>query len=221
MDRRALAEQLGCAARLSNAALDALAAATVLRRVEHNTVITLEGEPADAMYLVATGRVKIVRYSMEGREYIVRVAEAGDLFNTVPMLDGEPCPATSITLAPTTLLVLQRADLGDLVERYPDLAKALLHEFAARLRMFMDLVDALALHTVHGRVATLLLQQAAVAEHRAPPPMTQSEMAAHLGTVREVVARTLRSFELDGLITLHRGTIHVLDRDGLRERAQM
>jgi CRP-like cAMP-binding protein len=221
MDRRAIVQQLTCAAPLSDATLDALAANTMLRRVEPNTVITLEGEPADAMYLVAAGRVKIVRYSREGREYIVRVVEAGDLFNSVPMLDGEPCPATSIALVSTTLLVLQRAALLDLVERYPDLAKALLHEFAGRLRMFMDLVDALALHTVHGRVATLLLQQEAVAAHRAPVPMTQSEMAAHIGTVREMVARTLKAFELDGLIALQRGTIHVLDRDGLRKRAQM
>ncbi len=184
MDRRAIVAQIGCAAQLSDAALDALAAGTVLRRVEHGTIVTLEGEPAAEMYLVAAGRVKIVRYSMEGREYIVRVAEAADLFNTVPMLDGGSCPATSMALEPTILLVLVRADLLDLVERYPDLVNALLHEFAGRLRMFMDLVDALVLHTVHGRVATLLLRQEELADERGVPPspmMTQSEMAAHLG----------------------------------------
>jgi CRP-like cAMP-binding protein len=200
----------------------ALAARVTRLSVERGAVITLEGEPADAMYLVSEGRVKIVRYSAEGREQIMHVAERGDHFNTVPMFDGGPCPATTVALQPSTLLALRRVDLHDLIDQYPQLAVALLREFAGRLRMLVGLIEDLALHTVHGRLAKLLLQQAEAAEHGAPPPpMTQAEMAAHLGTVREMVARTLKSFEAAGLISLDRGAIRILDRAGLRERAQM
>lgn len=179
-----IGEQISCARSLSRATLDAVAAVAVLRRVERGVVITLEGGPADALYVFAQGHVRMVRYSREGREHILRVAAAGDLFNSVPVLDGGPCPATSIALEPTALLVLERAALLDLIDQYPDLARALLHEFAGRLRMFVDLVDGLALHTVHSRVATLLLQQEAASACGAlrTPPMTQSEMAAHLGS---------------------------------------
>jgi CRP-like cAMP-binding protein len=174
------------------------------------------------MYLVVAGRVKVVRYSAEGREQIMHVVEPGDHFNTVPVFDGGACPATTEALLPTTLLVLERTALLELIHRYPDLATALLREFAGRLRMLVGLVEDLALHTVHGRLARLLLQQAEAAEQGEPaPPMTQAEMAAHLGTVREMVGRTLKSFEAAGLIVLDRGAIRILDREGLRNRVEM
>ena len=218
-ERRTLVEQVGFAQYLDDEVLDALAASTATMRVERGAVITLEGELAEAMYLVAEGRVKIVRYSSEGREQIMHVAVAGDHFNTVPMFDGGPCPATTEALEPTTLLVLRRADLHNVIQCYPQLAIALLHEFAGRLRMFVGLVDDLALHTVHQRLAKLLVQQAEAAERgEVSYPMTQAEMAAHLGTVREMVARTLKSFEAAGLIALERSSIRILDRQGLRER---
>jgi CRP/FNR family transcriptional regulator, cyclic AMP receptor protein len=84
------------------------------------------------------------------------------------------------------------------------------------------LVDELALHSVQGRLAGMLLAQAEAAERgEVVPPLTQAEMAAHLGTVREMVGRTLKSFEALGLIRLDRGQIAILDRAGLemqRER---
>jgi CRP-like cAMP-binding protein len=222
MERRTAIQDVGFAQRLSDATLEALASRTAQMRVERGAIITLEGEPAEAMYIVIEGRVKVVRYSSEGREQIMHVVQMGDHFNTVPMFDGGSCPATTEALEPTTLLVLGRADLLDLIEDHPDLAVALLHEFAARLRMLVGLVEDLALHTVHGRLAKLLTHQAEAAASGATlPPMTQAEMAAHLGTVREMVARTLKSFEEAGLIALDRGSIRILDREGLRARAQM
>ena len=222
MDRLDGLRQVRFARSLGEPVLRALASIAVEHRVERGTVITLEGEPAEAMYMVVAGRVKVVRYSAEGREQIMHVVEPGDHFNTVPVFDGGPCPATTEALLPTTLLVLERDALLDLIHRYPELASALLREFAGRLRMLVGLVEDLALHTVHGRLARLLLQQAEAAEQGEPaPPMTQAEMAAHLGTVREMVGRTLKSFEAGGLIALDRGAIRILDREGLRNRVEM
>lgn len=222
MDRRAALQQVRFAKNLSSQTLDALAARTSERRVDRGTILTLEGEPAEAMYIVADGRIKVVRYGAEGREQILHVAEAGDHVNAVPMFDGGTCPATTEALQPSTLLVLHRDDLHDLIGSHPELALAFLGEFAGRLRMLVGLVEDLALHTVHGRLAKLLVQGAEAAErgHQAPP-MTQAEMAAHLGTVREMVARTLKSFESSGLIALDRGTIRIIDRDGLRKRTEL
>lgn len=220
-DHRTELRKVGFARQLGDEAIAALAAIAVEQRVDRGTLITMEGEPASAMYVVLAGRVKISRYSAEGREQIVYTVEAGDHFNTVPIFDGGPCPATTEALLPATLLVLYRDDVRALVARYPDLAAALLREFAGRLRHLVGLVEDLALHTVHGRLAKLLVEQAEAAERGAArPPMTQAEMAAHLGTVREMIGRALKSFEIAGLIALDRGAIRIVDRAGLRERAE-
>ncbi|MBV9787440.1 MAG: winged helix-turn-helix domain-containing protein, partial [Chloroflexi bacterium] len=88
-------------------------------------------------------------------------------------------------------------------------------------RHLVNLVDELSLHTVQGRLARLLLEQAAAAERgEVVPALTQAEMAAQLGTVREMVARTLKSFEVLGLLRMERGAITVLDRAGLATQAE-
>ena len=104
--------------------LSGLASAAIERKVGRGTIITLEGDPAEAMYVVTSGRVKVVRYSAEGREQIMHVVEPGDHFNTVPIFDGGPCPATTEALVPTTLLVLPRPAIQDLIRRHPEVAAA-------------------------------------------------------------------------------------------------
>ena len=132
------------------------------------------------------------------------------------MFDGGTCPANAEALADVTLLALPREGLLRVVEQYPPLALALLKEFTGRLRHMVNLVDELALHTVNGRLAGLLLAQAEAAERGAPVvPLTQAEMAAQVGTVREMVGRTLKNFEALGLIRLDRGEITILDRAAL------
>jgi CRP/FNR family transcriptional regulator, cyclic AMP receptor protein len=149
------------------------------------------------------------------------VIPAGGHFNTVPIFDGGPCPANAEALTDVQLLVLPRDQLRRVVEQHPALALALLGEFTGRLRHLVNLVDDLALHTVQGRVAGLLLDQAAAAEAGADVvPLTQADMAARLGTVREMVGRTLKTFEALGLIRVERGAITLLDREGLARQRE-
>lgn len=197
--------------------------AAIAARAEHEAgaTIQIEGGPAEAMYVVAAGRVKICRIAATGREQVLSVIGAGGHFNTVPIFDGGTCPANAEALTRVSLLALPRAALLGVVDAHPPLALALLREFTGRLRHMVDLVDTLALHTVQGRLADLLLAQAAAAERGEPtPPLTQAEMAARLGTVREMVSRTLKSFEAIGLIRMDRGAIVVLDRAGLEEQRE-
>lgn len=214
-------KRVGFCADLPEAAVRDLAA--IAARVEHEAgaTIQIEGGPAEAMYVVAAGRVKICRIAATGREQVLYVIGAGGHFNTVPIFDGGTCPANAEALTHVRLLALPRAALLGVVDRHPTLARALLREFTSRLRHMVDLVDTLALHTVQGRLAELLLAQAAAAERGEPaPPLTQAEMAARLGTVREMISRTLKSFEAIGLIRMERGTIVVLDRAGLEEQRE-
>lgn len=215
-------ERMPLFAGLPEATLQALAAIAMPLERQAGTTLQLEGEPAEAMYLVAASRVKLYRLSTGGREQVLGVVGAGGLFNAVPIFDGGPCPANAETLEDAVLVVLPRQRLLELVDAHPALARALLSELAARLRHMVDLVDSLALHTVQGRLARLLLEQARAAERGEPvAPLTQAQMAVRLGTVREMVSRTLKSFEALGFIRVERNEIQVLDRAGLERQTDL
>jgi len=219
--RMILLRRVSFCAGLADVALAALAAIAIPVKQSAGAIIQLEGDPAEAMYVVAQGRVKIARIGSNGREQVLNVIAAGGHFNTVPMFDGGACPANAEALTDVELLALPRDALLPVVGQHPALALALLKEFTGRLRHLVNLVDELALHTVQGRLAGLLLEQAAAAERGEPaPPLTQAEMAARLGTVREMVGRTLKSFEALGLIRLDRGQITILDRTGLEAQRE-
>jgi CRP/FNR family transcriptional regulator, cyclic AMP receptor protein len=181
--------------------------------------LLLEGEPAEAMYIVTSGHVKVSRLASSGREQVLTVIGPGGHFNTVAIFDGGACPANADALSAVALLALPRAALLKVMELHPPLMRAFLRELAGSLRHMVKLVDTLALHTVQGRLAGLLIDQAEAAARNEPtPPMTQAEMAARLGTVREMIGRTLKGFEAQGLIRLDRGAIMVLDWAGLAEQ---
>jgi len=220
-DRRYLLRRVSFCAGLPEPIVTALVAIAAPLHRPAGSLIQIEGDPADVMYIVARGRVKIARIGANGREQVLNVIPAGGHFNTVPIFDGGPCPANAEAIEDVDLLALPREALLGVVEQHPPLALALLKEFTGRLRHMVNLVDELALHSVQGRLAGLLLAQAAAAERgEVVPPLTQAEMAAQLGTVREMIGRTLKGFETLGLIRLERGQIAILDRAGLETQRE-
>jgi CRP-like cAMP-binding protein len=220
-ERSAALRQVGFGRSLPPEALDVLTDIAIERREPAGSLLQIEGDPAEAMFVMVAGRAKIVRISSAGREQVLHVVEAGEHFNGVPLFDDGPCPATVEALTDLTVLALPRAALRDAVGRHPALALALLKDFTGRLRLLVDLVESLALQTVQGRLAALLLaEDEARARGETPPPLTQADMAGRLGTVREMVGRTLKSFDAQGLIHLDRGAVTVIDREGLAALAE-
>jgi CRP-like cAMP-binding protein len=220
-NRLAQLRQVSFCAGLPDATVAALAAIAIPLLRPAGTVVQVEGDPAEAMYIVVRGRVKISRIGSNGREQLLNVIPAGGHFNTVPIFDGGTCPANAQAITDVTLLVLPADAMRRVVELHPPLALALLKEFTGRVRHLVNLVDELSLHTVQGRLAGLLLSQAAAAEQGDPAAqLTQAEMAAHLGTVREMVGRALKAFEALGLIRVDRGVITLLDRAGLEAQRE-
>lgn len=191
------------------------------RSYQSGAVIVLAGEPPQAMYTIVAGRVKLVRIALNGREQIVNVMGAGQHFNTVPIFDHGPCPVNVQAITDVDLLVLPIDDMRRLVVEHPLLAMALLREFAGRLCHMVNLIDNIALHSVQGRLAQLLLNRAIASEQgEFVAPLTQAEMAAMIDTVREMVSRTLHQFEAQGLIRIERGAIAICDREGLAACAE-
>jgi len=177
----------------------------------------VEGGPCAGLFIVKSGRVKITRLSLEGREQILHIAGPGESFNDVPVFDGGPNPATVQAMEESTLLVIARSTMQDFFGRYPQLVQAVVTVLAARCRQLVALIEDLSLHTVTARLAGLLLDQAARPDAL---PLTRAQMAARLGTVREMISRSLRELEQAGFIQLDRARIVIVDRDGLAQRAE-
>jgi CRP/FNR family transcriptional regulator len=184
-------------------------------------MIFVEGEPCAGLFIVESGRVKIFKLSPGGREQILHIFGAGEGFNDVAVLDGGPNPASVMALEPTSVLIIDRPSMVDLLARYPALSRAVIENLASRARHLVSLVEDLSLRTVMGRLAKLLLEQATeeVDLERVPRGLTHAQMAARLGTVREVITRSLRKLEEEGIIKIERHRIIILDREALEDKA--
>jgi CRP/FNR family cyclic AMP-dependent transcriptional regulator len=181
-------------------------------------VIVLSGESTRAVYLVARGEVRIQRSSPEGREYVLHSLGPGQCFNLASALDGGYNLATVTAQTDVVIYALPVDVFRQTVREHPELAMALLAHLSGRVRSLSDAVEDLALYTVRTRLARCLLSPT---NGDAPSVKywTQGELAAHIGTVRDVVGRTLRTFSQEGLIRRERGRLVVTDLDGLRREA--
>lgn len=206
---------------LDEATLNALARVAVRRRYDAGQMIFVEGEPCAGLFIVERGRVKIFKLSPGGREQILHIFGAGEGFNDVAVLDGGPNPVNVMALEPTSVLVIDCPSMVDLLERYPALSRAVIENLASRARHLVSLVEDLSLRTVVGRLAKLLLEQASgeVDLERFPQGLTHAQMAARLGTVREVITRSLHKLEDEGIIKIERHRITILDREALEDKA--
>jgi CRP-like cAMP-binding protein len=188
-------------------------------------MIVLAGEPSQAVYLVAQGRLRSQRFSMEGREYVLYDLGPGDCFNLASALDGGHNLSTVTAESAVVLYAISVADLHSILDQYPALSFALLSHLTRRVRHLCDAAEGLALYDVRIRLARCLLgytgryKEASRRDWPCPRYLTQGELAAQIGTVRDVVGRTLRSFTREGLIRRERGRVVVTDLAGLRREA--
>jgi CRP/FNR family cyclic AMP-dependent transcriptional regulator len=207
-------------AHLDAATLSAVARGAARRDYDKGEMVFLEGDPCAGLCVVEKGRVRLLRLSVDGREQVVKLVRPGEFFNEVAVLDGGPNPVSAMAAMETILWVIDRATMLQLLEEHPDLAAAVIENLASRARHLLALVEDLSLRTVSARLAKLLLAQEG-GRAEAPRRLTQQEMAAQVGTVREMVSRVLRRFEEEGLIRFDRHRIMILDRQGLEEEAKI
>lgn len=196
---------------LDDAELKKLARTLIERTYAKDKVIFLEGEPCQGLFIVREGSIKVYKLSPEGREQILTTVSAGGSFNEVAVFDGGPNPANVAALHDAKIWIVPRSAIVDLIQRRPDVALAIIQNLGARLRHLVGLVEDLSLRQVSSRLAKLLIEVSSGQQ----PPLTQQEMAARLGTVREIIGRSLKQLEARGLIRIERGKIVVLDRAGL------
>ncbi len=204
---------------LDDVTLAQLARAARHREYQAGEVIVLEGEAQPGLYFLDSGYVKVVKSAPSGREQTLRVLEPGDTFNEIGVFSRKPNPATAIALEPSDVWLIPREVLTGLLRQRPDFAQSVIERMAERMLFLVSLVSDLSLRPVTGRLARLLLETAAGDVVQRPRWFTQAELAARLGTVPDVVQRSLRTLEADGLIAVDRAQIRILNRPGLEELA--
>ncbi len=211
-----IVRQIPLFATLKAEELGYVVAVTVERRYERGDIILLEGDPGGALHYVHTGLVKVFKTSPEGKEQVLRLITPGHTFNDVPALDGGPNPASAAAMEPSVVYMMRRIDLKKLILERPAVAEAVTRTLAGALRHMVALVEDLSFRHVTSRVAKILLDQEREAQkgqvvHR----LTQQEMAALVGSAREVVGRSLKELEASGAIDLRQGRVTVLDQGRL------
>lgn len=216
-EERAYLRQIPLFAPLDEEALAQVGAKAVVLHYDRGEIIATEGERGGALRYVRTGVVKLATTSADGHEQILRLVPVGQTFNLVAALDGQPSAATATAFDPTTLYAVPHAVVARLLVEQPAVAQAAVRALAADTRDMISLAKDLALYHVSERLARLLLdQERCTCERCRSHYMTQQEMAAIVGTVREVVGRTLHDFQTAGIIDLRGGHVVVRDRDRLR-----
>jgi CRP/FNR family transcriptional regulator len=216
-DTRSLLRAVPYFRALDRDALDAVAREVIVRRYAAGAMIFLEGEPGAGLHLVAEGLCKVYRLSVAGREHVLATLGPGDSCNEVPAVDGGPNPASLAALDDSTLWVISQQALTCLRQEHPLLNEIIIKSLAMRCRQLVQRVYNLSFLSVTGRLAAFLLQQSDELSQVKRRQWTQDEIAAHLGTVREMVSRGLRELQEAELIALDRHRIEILDREGLEE----
>lgn len=192
--------------------LESLASHTSLRSYKRGEIIFWQGDPCAGLYIIRQGSVKLFKLAPNGRELIMNVYEEGDSFNEVPVFDEGKNPINVATLEDSEIWLVEAQAIQRLVNEKPELAHAVIRNLCSNLRMLVGIVEELSLLQVTNRLARLLsrLPQEQL-DGPAAQRLTQDQLAARLGTVREVVARSLRELERSGAIQVAGRRISVMD----------
>jgi CRP/FNR family transcriptional regulator len=187
------------------------------KTVERGEIITMEGTMTRHLSFIVSGAVKVFKTSIEGKEQIFRILRSGDSFNEVPVFDYGLTTVSVQAMTQGLLYEIDRDNLDTIMSKYPRVASNVIQILAKRIRGLVSLVEDLSFRNVIGRVAKILYENA-LDHSPLAPRLTQQEMAAIAGTAREVVGRSLKSLEEEGIISLDRHRIIIKDKDALKQK---
>lgn len=198
-----------------------LAGQAVFKVYPPDAVVFWEGEVECNLYYLQYGWLKVVKSAPDGREQALRFLGPGEIFNEIGVFAKRPNPATAIALEESGIWLIPRASLENLLIAHPRTALQIMENMAGRFSSLAELAADLSLRSVESRLAKFLLEQTdgQVIERRSWA--TQTELAARLGTVPDVLSRVFRELTRDGLIEVDRHQIRILDRAGLAGRAML
>lgn len=206
---------------LGENSLEELSAQTSLRQYERGEALFWEADACAGLHILETGSVKLFRVSPQGRQHILRVVQEGETFNEVPVFDGGENPVNAEALEATQIWVVEANAVHEMMEKDPEYALRIIQSLGKMLRHLVQMASEMAFLQVTHRLARLINETPAQElSGEGGTRWTQEQMAARLGTVREVVARSLRELERSGAIQMENRRISISNRNVLQEWAQ-
>lgn len=204
----------------------ALSTRITKRHFNRGELLFQEGDPCSGLFLIASGKVRIFKLSSSGREQTLAIEGSGSSFAEIPIFDGGKYPASASALEDSEVLFISRKDFQNYCREHPEVALKVLAVVGTRLRRLVGIIEDLSFTTVRQRLISLLLRLAqeegtwANEDVRIELAKTHQDLAAELGTVRELVSRNLSRLQAEGFIEVEGRTIIVKDLGGLkREQA--
>jgi len=200
---------------LSSAELEEIVAITTKRSFPKNNVIINEGDETDSLYLIITGKVKVVLSDEDGKEITISILEPSDYFGELALIDDEPRSARVVTMEQCQFCVINQSDFNHVLDNNPGLVRNLLKGLSKRLREANKNIESLALMDVYGRVARTLLQFAKPEDDGTKvirEKLTQKDIASMVGASREMVSRIFKDLTTGGYITVESGIITINEK---------
>lgn len=200
---------------LTNEQAQTIADGVVKRRYRRGEIIVEQGRKSDALFILLSGRARVITADARGREVILAVLEPGDYLGEMSLIDGEPHSATVRAEVQTDVLVLGRVEFGACLPESSSLSYAILRGLVARLRNADRQIESLALLDVYGRVARALLDMAVEENEQRiiRSKVSRQDLAKVVGASREMVSRVMKDLEERGLIeTQENGWVVLTDR---------
>ena len=216
-DRTQILAQAPIFSGLTETELGYLAERVAPRHYSPGEMVFGEGEPCAGLYVVEHGHVRVFKTSTTGREQVLTIDGPGSSVAEIPVFDGGPYPASGAAVDDVTLLFIGKQDFQALCLAHPQVALKVLRVVGARLRRLVGIIEELSFTTVRHRLVSLLFRLAQREGRQTAEglefslPASHQEMAAQIGTVRELVSRNLSRLQADGLLKVEGRTVVVRD----------
>ena len=209
-------------AKLTEGEMRTLCARVSDRHFDRGETLFSEGDECHGLFVVATGRIRIFKLSPSGREQVLAVEGPGSSFAELPVFDGGVYPASASALEDAEVLFISRKDFQNYCREHPEVALKVLAVVGSRLRRLVGIIEDLSFTTVRQRLISLLLRLAQGGGTttkqgvRVELTTTHQDLAAELGTVRELVSRNLSRLQAEGLLEVDGRTIIIKDLSALK-----
>jgi CRP-like cAMP-binding protein len=201
-----------------------LAGHCVVRHLRREELLFAEGDPCEGMYVVQSGAIKVFKMADTGREQVLVIERAGSTVGELPVFDGGNLPASAAALEDSSLLFLPKREFLSLCRQNSEVAFAVIRSLAWRFRYMTSLVEELSLKEVSHRLARFLRDRALAVGIRTkrgvefPLEETNQQIAAEIGTVRDLVSRNLRRLVDRKIIKMERRKVIVLNMADLEDQ---
>jgi CRP/FNR family cyclic AMP-dependent transcriptional regulator len=200
-------------ATISDEQLRMLTTMVTRRSASRNTTIMSSGDATDSLYIVLSGRLKVMMSDSEGKEVILAILGPGEFFGEMGLIDDEPRSASVVSIEPCELLSIAKRDFKRVISENSEMALSVMRGLVRRLREADRKIGSLALLDVYGRVARLLLDMAenVNGEKIVTKRLPKQDIAKMIGASREMVSRVMKDLQTGGYIEMRGSNIVLRD----------